>query len=504
MPRTPPTRRNGAISPLPAAALLAAAAFAAPSLLAASPAAAQTLQEALALAYSNNPTLLAARAQLRATDENVPQALSGWRPTVVLSGAAGYADGTLRSPTTVFDPVTRQPQRGAAFTDAERNTLNLNASVNQPLFRGGRTVASTRRAESQVLAQRARLLAAEQQVLQDTVNAYVEVIRFQEEVRLNVNNEQVLTRQLQATNERFRVGEITRTDVAQAESRLAGARANRSQAEGNLQAARAVFQRLVGVAPTRLIAPQPLQLPVRSQAEAGQLAAVNNPNVVAALFDEAAARDQIDVQFAALMPTLSVQGQTFRIDNNLQPHTRATGSQVTANLSVPLYQGGAEHALVRQARQQAQQARSVVEDQRRQATQQATAAWETLQSARAQVDSNRSQIRAAEIALDGVQREAIVGSRTTLDVLNAEQELLNARVALVRALAELVRASHTLASAVGRLTARDLALRVQLYDTEAYYRAVRDRWAGTGDLSGVATAPATEVAAEPLPEGTTR
>ncbi|MBW8269455.1 TolC family outer membrane protein [Caldovatus aquaticus] len=482
-----------------AAPLLAAL----PLSLAHAPAArAQTLREALALAYANNPTLLAARAQLRAVDENVPQALAGWRPTVVLSGAAGYADATARQP--AVTPIVRDRfgnvvSGGVPFSnyvDISRDTLNLNATITQPIFRGGRTVAATRRAENQVLAQRARLLATEQQVLLDVVNAYVNLIRIQEEVRLNTNNEQVLTRQLQATNERFRVGEITRTDVAQAESRLAGARAQRALAEGQLQSARATFQRLVGVAPQRLVPPQPLTPPVRSQAEAGQLAAVNNPNVVAALFDEAAARDLIDVQFAALLPQVSVQGQVFRIDNNLQPHTRVTGSQVTANVSVPLYQGGAEHALVRQARQQAQQARQVVEDQRRQATAQASQAWETLVSARAQVDSNRSQIRAAEIALDGVQREAIVGSRTTLDVLNAEQELLNARVALVRALADVVNASHALAAAVGRHTARDLALPVQLYDMEAYYRAVRDRWFGTGDPSGAAETAQARAAAD--------
>jgi outer membrane protein len=471
-----------------------AAALALPALLAAAPSAsAQTLQEALAHAYANNPALLAARAQLRAVDENVPQALAGWRPTVVLAGAAGYAEATARQP--AVTPVARDRfgnvvdpggVRFSNYTDVSRDTLNLTATVTQPIFRGGRTVASTRRAENQVLAQRARLLATEQQVLLDVVVAYVRVIRFQEEVRLNTNNEQVLTRQLQATNERFRVGEITRTDVAQAESRLAGARALRAQAEGDLQTARATFQRLVGLAPQRLVPPQPLTTPVRSQLEAAQLAAVNNPNVVAALFDEAAARDLVDVQFANLLPQVSVQGQMFRIDNNLQRGTRTTGSQVTANVSVPIYQGGAEHALVRQARQQAQQARQIVEDRRREATQQASQAWETLISARAQVDANRAQIRAAEIALDGVQREAIVGSRTTLDVLNAEQELLNARVALVRALAEVVNGSHALAAAVGRHTARDLALPVQLYDMEAYYREVRNRWFGTGDYAEAA------------------
>lgn len=466
-----------------ALALTVALALTPPAIIAAArPAAGQTLQEALAMAYANNPTLQAARAQLRAVDENVPQALAGWRPTVQITGSVGRTESDIRS--------------GGVTRSVSRDPLSASAGITQPLFQGGRTVASTRLAENQVLAQRARLLATEQQVLQDTISAYVAVIRDQEEVRLNINNEQVLNRQLQATNERFRVGEITRTDVAQAESRLAAARAQRADAEGRLQASRATFQRLVGQPPQRLVAPQPLVTPVRSAQDAAQLAAQNNPNVVAALFDEAGARDQIDVQFSNLLPQVSVTAQAFRQDNTqagttATGGTRTTGTQVTANLTVPIYQGGAEYAAVRQARQQAQQARQTIDQQRRQAMEQAAQAWENLQAARAQVDATRSQIRAAEIALDGVQREAIVGSRTTLDVLNAEQELLNARVSLVRALANVVTTSHVLAASVGRLTARDLALPVPIYDMEAYYRAVRDRWIGLGDYAG-----ATSVSAE--------
>lgn len=470
--------------PLPMMRHLTRTALAAPFCLAASLpglASAQTLQEALANAYANNPALAAARAQLRVVDENVPQALAGWRPTVSLSGSAGYADGNIRQRSLNSNTLTGQRTTTNAETD--RGVAALSATVTQPLYRGGRTVAATRRAENQVLAQRARLISTEQQVLQDGVTAYVNVIRFQEEVRLNVNNTQVLQRQLDATNARFRVGEITRTDVAQAESRLAGSRATRADSEGQLQNARAAFQRTIGLAPNRLTAPQPLTAAVRSNNEAGQVAGVNNPNVIAALFDEAASRDFIDVQLGVLLPSASLQGQSFRNDNQTQPGVRSTGQQITATLTVPLYQGGAEYAAVRQARQEATRLRQVVDDQRRTATQQAIQAWETLQSARATVDSTRVQIRAAEVALDGVQREAVVGSRTTLDVLNAEQELLNARVSLVRALANVVTASHSLAQAVGRLTARDLRLPVPLYDQEAYYRAVRDRWFGLGDYA---------------------
>ena len=457
--------------------------------LTAAPAAAQTLCEALAAAYANNPSLLAARAQLRAVDENVPQALAGWRPTVSMTGSTSYSDATQRN------RVNGRDGPSSLYTDINRTGLALAGTLTQPIYRGGRTVASTRRAENQVYSQRARLLATEQQVLLDSTSAYANMIRDQELARLRTNNVTVLARQLQATNERFRVGEITRTDVAQSESRLAGARADRAQAEGNLQTSRATFERQIGIPPRQLSPPQPLANPTRSSADAVARAGMNNPTVVAALFDEAAARDLIDVNFSTLLPQASVQAQLFRNDNQTVRGTRSTGSQVTATLSVPLFQGGSEHALVRQARQQAQQARAAIDDARLAARQQAQAAWETVASARAQVESVRAQIRAAEIALDGVQREAVVGSRTTLDVLNAEQELLVARVSLVQALANVVTASYTLTASVGRLNAVDLNLPVVRYDQEAYYRAVRDRWAGTGDFAPAPASVAPELTA---------
>jgi outer membrane protein len=219
---------------------------------------------------------------------------------------------------------------------------------------------------------------------------------------------------------------------------------------------------------------------------------VNNPNVVFALFDEAAARDNINIQLAALYPQLSVQGQAFRNGASLQAGQLVQGTQAIINLTLPLYQGGAEYSLVRQARQDAIRLRSVVDDTRRTVVQTATQAWEQLQTARAQVESARAQIRAAAIALDGVQREAIVGSRTTLDVLNAEQELLTARTNLVRALATLVDQSYRLAASVGRLTAQDLGLPVEVYDMRAYYNEVRNRWFGLDDYSTQAQRAAVE------------
>ena len=434
---------------------------------------ARTLQEALTLAYATNPTLLAARAQLRATDEGVPQALSGWRPTVIVAGSLGYGDGDIQSTRPNAPKATR----------INRDIFSEQATLTQPLYNGGNTRATTSQATNRVFGQRARLIATEQQVFSNVVNAYVNVISTQQTLQLNINNEQVLTRQLQATNDRFRVGEITRTDVAQAEAALASARATRQTAEGNLQTSRATYRQYVGELPDQLVEPQPLKLPVRNQSEATQLASANNPNVIATLFDDSANKDAIDVAFSALMPQVSVQAQASRTDNQTSTHLRAIGGQVLLNASVPIYQGGAEYSRVRQARQTEQQSRRTVDDIRRQAVQQAATAWENLVATRATIERTNAAIRANQIALEGTQREAIVGSRTTLDVLNAEQLLLNSRVTLVQNLANLVNNSYAVAAALGRLTARDLALNVPLYDETAYYDAVKNKLWGVSDYA---------------------
>jgi len=445
------------------------------------PAAAQsnvprTLAEALAATYANQPALQAERAKLRATDENVPTALSGWRPTVVMAGSAGYGDGLTRD----FLPSVGSWQK----LRNDRDIATAQATVTQPLYTGGKVQANVNRAKDQVMAERANLIAQEQTSFTNTVNAYVGVIQAQELLALNTNNEQVLAKQLQATNDRFRVGEITRTDVAQAEAALAGATAQRQTAEGNLATARGTFVQVVGYyPPADLVEPQPLALPVRGEKDASAMASVNNPNVIAARFNDAAAKDAVDVAFAQLMPQFSVQGQAFQQQNSGGRSNDVNGYQVVAQLSVPIYQGGAEYAAVRQAKQSEQQTARLVADAQRTAVQAAVNAWETLAAATAAADSTRSQIRANSVALEGVEREAIVGSRTTLDVLNAEQALLNSRVTLVQNLAQLVTASYGVAAAIGRLTARDLHLGVPLYDETAYYNEVKDKWVGLDDYA---------------------
>jgi outer membrane protein len=436
----------------------------------------RTLAEALAATYANQPALQAERAKLRATDENVPTALAGWRPTVVLAGTAGYGDGLSRA----YSPTATR----WINTPAGREIATAQATVTQNIYNGGKTQANVNRSKNQVYAERATLLAQEQTSFTNAVSAYVGVIQAKQLLELQINNEQVLAKQLQATNDRFRVGEITRTDVAQAEAALEGAKATRETAEGNLQSARGTFVQIIGfLPPVDLVPPQPLNLPVHSEREASTLAADNNPNVVTALFNNAAAKDAIDVAFSALLPQVSLQGQTFQQENSSVSRSATNGYQVVAQVSLPVYQGGSEYAAVRQARQSQQQTQRLIEDARRTAVQNAVQAWDTLVAAKAAADSTRAQIRANEVALEGVEREAIVGSRTTLDVLNATQLLLNSRTTLVQNLSQVINASYGVAAAIGRLTARDLHLPVPLYDDTAYYNAVKDRWIGLGDYA---------------------
>jgi outer membrane protein len=444
--------------------------------LASAPAAGQPLPEILAHVYATNPTLLAARSELRATNERVPQALAGWRPTVSVTGSYGAVDALNRAravgpdgtPFSIVQDQTQSPVTGALV-------------FAQPLYRGGRTAAAVRRAENAVLAQRARLLEAEQQVLLDTVIAYVSVLRDRELLRLNTNNIAVLEQQQAGTARRLRAGEVTRTDQLQTETRLALAMVSRAAAERASEASRAAYARLVGGEPGILVPPQPLVPVVTARNAARQRAGEESPAVTAALFDAAAARDVVDIQFSQLLPQLSVQAQVYRSDNQGARGTRSEGQALTASVVIPLYQGGAEYAAVREARELAQRARAVLEQERRLAMQRGAEAWDSLVAARAQTEAVRRAIRAAEAALLGVQREALNGGRTTIEVLNAEVELLNGRTTLAQAAADVVIASYVLAAAVGRLTAQDLRLPVTPFDWTEHYRAVRGRWAGLGE-----------------------
>jgi len=453
--------------PLRAAATLAIVAAA---VFAGSPASAQTLTEAFAYAYNNNPQILAQRALLRATDEQVPQALSNWRPTVTLTGQAGFERAGVAA-------------RGTSTNFSSFEPRSLDLRVTQPLYRGGRTEAATRQAINTVQSTRAQTLGVETTVFQAVAQAYLDVVRDQTLVEVNRNNEQVLRRQLEATQDRFRVGEVTRTDVAQAESSLAQATANRISSEGTLEISRASYTRAVGHPPGRLVQPRERPVLPASRDEALGLAMHNNPNVISANFTELAARENIDVVRGQLLPTISLVGdlnRSFAPSVSLRTARQDTAS-VIAQLTVPLYEGGLIWSQTRQAEQTVGQRRSQVDDARRLAVQQATQAWETLQSARAAIASFGAAVRAAQIALEGVQQEALVGSRTVLDVLISEQQLFTTQSQLIGAQHDAALAEFNLAAATGRLIAPELRLPVQLYDMERHYRAVKDKLFGFGN-----------------------
>lgn len=424
---------------------------------------AETLEEALALAYATNPTLNARRASLRATDENVPQAAAGWRPTVRLSGAAGRRDVEVEV-------------NGNRVTNENRNPGSAAVTVTQPLYQGGRTVAGTQRAEAQIQAERARLMATEQTVFIGVVTNYANVLRDQAVVELRANNEQRLRRQLEATQDRFRVGEVTRTDVAQAESRLSRSSADRISAEGNLTASRAQYERFVGKAPENLSEPAAQVALPKSTREAASAAGNDNPNVIAAQFEESAQRLRIREVQGELLPDLNLVGDVTRnLDASARNQTQdAFGVQ--AQVTMPLYEAGSVTSRVRQARETATQRRVEIEDARRQASTDATTAFEALETAQASLQSLEQEVRAATIALEGVQQEANVGSRTVLDVLDSEQELLDAQVRQVTARRDRLIATYQVLAAIGRLNAKDLALPVQLYDFDANYQRVRNKW----------------------------
>ncbi len=427
------------------------------------PAMAQSLNEALIQTYQSNPTLSAARAQLRATNEGVPQALSNWRPLVEVQGSGGKAyDDNIR-PT--GDSEGRSPA-GAELV------------VTQPLYRGGRTVAGTERAANEVLAERARLESTEQDVLLSAVTAYADVWRDQSVLTLNVNNEQVLARQLEATQDRFDVGELTRTDVAQSESRLSSATADRIGAEGNLSSSRATFENVIGVYPQSLDQPSlPGDLP-RTQDEVIGAAENNNPGVRATSYDERAALRSVREVEGELLPSVNLQGSVGYQHERASRTSEGTSAEVLAVVSVPLYQQGSVSSRVRESKQVASQRRLQVREALRQAREDAISAWESLLTARAQISALEQSVRANEIALEGVRQENAVGARTVLDVLDAEQELLDAQVSLVSAQRDEIVATYRVLSAIGRMTAGDLGLDTAIYDPQSDYNAVREKWFG--------------------------
>ena len=420
---------------------------------------ADNLMDAMIQAYTTNPFLEQSRTSQKAIDEQAAQANSGWRPTVSLSGTAGRAR-------------TENSLTGGGEVDLDPRTWS--ATVSQNLYSGGQTIAASGAAEANILSGRENLKSAEQIILLQTVTSYMDVMRDIAVLELNRNNEDVLAKQLEASQDRFRVGEITRTDVAQSEARLALAKANTTAAEAQLILSQSAYERVVGTKPGSLEQPPELPAMPASEDEARNIAVESNPTLRAAVYSEEAANYTVDRQFGRLLPTLDLQAEVSHSEETSSRTSETDTKSITAQLRVPLYQSGAQYSAIRQAKAQASQARLGIAQTERETLEGVNNAWEALRSSRSRIVSARAAVKANEIALDGVRQEAAVGSRTTLDVLDAEQELLDSRVTLVRSERDEYVAAYSLLSAIGRLTVQDLGLPIEPYDPAV--NADKVRW----------------------------
>jgi outer membrane protein len=442
---------------------------------------ATTLEAALVQAYQNNPSLNSQRAALRAIDEGVPQALAGYRPKINATGSVGEQNLSSTSKSTT--------QPGAIYSTltGTNSPATVGVTVTQTLFNGFQTANRTRSAEAQVLAGRASLRVSEQTVLLNAVTAYMNLLRDTALLDLQRRNVEVLQEQLRQTRDRFNVGEVTRTDVAQSESRLASGRSQVLSAESNYKTSGAIYRQVIGINPAGLTPATPVdRFSPKSLPDVVGISTTVHPAVKSAEFNVDAALLQVKVAEGALYPTLSLQGNfTQNYMSQSSPLVlNSYNASVLGQLSVPIYQGGSEYSLIRQAKETLGQRRLDFDTARDQVRQQAVQAWGQLEAAKATIESTQAQVQAAEIALNGTREEARVGQRTTLDVLNAQQELVSARSALVTAQRDRVVASYTLLAAVGRLAPEVIGLNVPVYRSEEHYDQIRDTWSGVRTPDG--------------------
>ncbi|RMF37625.1 MAG: transporter [Alphaproteobacteria bacterium] len=460
----------------------------------AAPSAGQTLADALVYTYKSNPRLISSRAQLRQADERVAQAQSELLPDLT-----GSLTGTLNNEAPGgFDPGNAD----------ERGTLSGDARITGTvtLWSGGRNPARIQAAVASVMAARARLRATEQDVLLDAVTAYMDVRRDMQFVALARNNVRVIGEQLRATRDRFEVGEVTRTDVSQAEAALAAARANLARNTGALAQSRAQFLAVTGLKAANLSPPPPIPALPRTLAEAEALGRREHPALEASRYNEKAASYEVELARAGLNPLLTLTGSVFyqrtdtlyrNSDTRFGARDNATndlfGSEIQLQLQVPLYRGGELDSIVRQAREIVNQRKAETQDTARSVVRAVQNAWSGLRVARASIVANTEQVRAQRVAFEGVVEEAKFGERTTLDVLDAEQALLTARSNLVSSQRDAYVAAYNLLSAMGLLNVTHLGLGVDPYDPNEYHEYVRhnppnpdglrlerilDRWGG--------------------------
>jgi outer membrane protein len=472
--------RAGGAGWRPFAAVGIAASIGIALVLASAPATADSMEWALVQAYQNNPTLNAQRAALRAQDEAVPQALSGYRPRVSVTASVGNQyTWTQSKAVTPIGPVY-----DVNHSDFTPHSVGVTAT--QTLFNGFQTAHRTRQAEAQVSSGRATLAVTEQTVLLNAATAYMNLIRDAAILELQRRNVEVLQEQLRQTRDRFNVGEVTRTDVAQSESRLAAGRAQVLSAESNYITSRAQYRQVIGVEPGKLAPASPVdRYSPRTLATAIEAGRQFNPSIAAQMFGIDVALLQVKINESSLLPTVTGQVNVQQAwETNTSSLLQQFNASIVGQVTVPIYQGGQEYSLIRQAKETLGQQRVSLDTARDQIQANVTQSWGQLEAAKAQIQATTAQVNSAEIALNGVREEARVGQRTTLDVLNAQQELVNARVALVTAQHDRVVASYALLSSVGGLSVGGLGLKTTVYDPLTHYQQVRDSWVGVRNPDG--------------------
>ncbi len=455
-------------------------------------ASADTLPGSLIQAYVNNPQLNSQRAVVRATDEGVPQALSGYKPRVTATASVGqqYTSGVSKTPFTAAQVGAGSPLVGTPNyprTAAGYTPSAVGVTVNQTVYNGLQTANRTRQAESNTSIARETLRVTEQTILLNAATAYMDLLRDTALLELQRRNVEVLQEQLRQTRDRFIVGEVTRTDVAQAETNLAAGRAQVLSAEAQFSRSRATYRQVIGVEPGTLAPGAPVDrlLPPRLPV-AIQFARARHPSVGVAMFGIDFAMLQVKINEGSLYPTANLTGtvqQQWETDLTRQA-LQQFNAFVLGQLSVPIYQGGSEYSLIRQAKETVGQKRIDLDTARDAVQANVQTTWAQLEASKAQIYATQTQVASAEIALNGVREEARVGQRTTLDVLNAIIALVNARTALVTAQHDRVVASYTVLAGVGELNLPKLGLNIPLYDPVVHYNQIRDAWAGVRNPDG--------------------
>ncbi|WP_295851937.1 TolC family outer membrane protein [Tardiphaga sp.] len=435
---------------------------------------AESVPEALVKAYQSNPQLNAERARQRATDENVPQAMAGYRPQV--NATLSYGLQAVRN--LLVDNT---------IAGATLKPWTIGVTVTQTLYNGNKTANSVRVAELQVKSGREALRNVGQGVLLDAVIAYTNVLANQSLVEAQRANVTSLKETLGIAQKRLNAGDVTPTDTSQAEARLARGQADLNAAEVNYAISQATYAQVIGNAPSRLSPAEPMdRLLPRSRDEALNQAFRAHPAVIAASFDVDVATTTIKVTESTLLPTITLQGSASRSKDN-DPTLGTFGTDqasIIGQLNAPIYDGGLAAAQTRQAKELSSVSRLVLDQVRTQARTAATGAWVSNEGAKTAVTAAEAEVRSAGVALAGVQREAAGGQRTTVDVLNAQQDLVSAKARLIGAQRDRVIASYALLSAVGKLDVQTLGLNTPDYLPEVHYHQVRDAWHGLRTPSG--------------------